>query len=50
MFIAAGRVIEKVSGKPWGEFRHRNAFSTPLGMTRTTTSDQRSKGQLRDAA
>jgi CubicO group peptidase (beta-lactamase class C family) len=37
MFIAAGRVIEKVSGKPWGEFV-RERILQPLGMDRTTTS------------
>ncbi len=37
MFIAAGKVIEKVSGKPWAEFV-RERILTPLGMDRTTTS------------
>ena len=37
MFIAAGRVIEKVSGKTWGDFV-RSGFLTPLGMNRTTRS------------
>ena len=37
MFIAAGRVVEKVSGKPWAEFV-RTRILTPLGMNRTTTS------------
>ncbi len=37
MFIAAGKVIEKVSGKPWGEFVKERILD-PLGMTRTTTS------------
>jgi CubicO group peptidase (beta-lactamase class C family) len=37
MYVAAGRVIEKVSGKPWAEFI-RERIITPLGMTRTTTS------------
>lgn len=37
MFIAAGRVIEKVSGKPWSEFV-RTRILTPLGMSRTTTT------------
>jgi CubicO group peptidase (beta-lactamase class C family) len=37
MFIAAGEVIEKVSGKPWCEFVTERIF-TPLGMTRTTCS------------
>ena len=35
MFIAAGKVIEKVSGKPWCEFVTERIL-TPLGMTRTT--------------
>jgi CubicO group peptidase (beta-lactamase class C family) len=37
MFIAAGRIVEKVSGKPWAEFV-RERILTPLGMNRTTTS------------
>jgi CubicO group peptidase (beta-lactamase class C family) len=37
MYIAAGRVIEKVSGKPWAQFV-RERILTPLGMDRTTTS------------
>ena len=37
MYIAAGRIIEKVSGKPWAEFV-RERILTPLGMNRTTTS------------
>lgn len=37
MFVAAGEVIEKVSGKPWAVFV-RERFLTPLGMNRTTTS------------
>lgn len=37
MYVAAGRVIEKVSGKPWAEFV-RERILTPLGMSRTTTS------------
>lgn len=37
MFIAAGEVIEKVSGKPWCDFI-RERILTPLGMTRTTCS------------
>lgn len=37
MFIAAGKVIEKVSGKSWSEFV-RTRILDPLGMTRTTTS------------
>jgi CubicO group peptidase (beta-lactamase class C family) len=37
MFIAAGRVIEKVSGKPWSEFVKEHILG-PLGMSRTTTT------------
>lgn len=37
MFVAAGRIVEKVSGKPWGEFV-KERILTPLGMTRTTTT------------
>jgi CubicO group peptidase (beta-lactamase class C family) len=37
MYIAAGRVVEKVSGKPWAEFV-RDRILIPLGMNRTTTS------------
>lgn len=37
MFIAAGRVIEKVSGKTWGGFIKERILN-PLGMSRTTTS------------
>jgi CubicO group peptidase (beta-lactamase class C family) len=37
MYIAAGRIIEKVSGKSWAEFV-RERILTPLGMSRTTTS------------
>ena len=37
MFIAAGRIIEKVSGKSWGEFVKERILD-PLGMTRTTAS------------
>jgi CubicO group peptidase (beta-lactamase class C family) len=37
MFIAAGRVIEKVSGKSWSQFV-KERILTPLGMTRTTTT------------
>jgi CubicO group peptidase (beta-lactamase class C family) len=35
MFIAAGKVLERVSGKPWCEFV-RERILTPLGMDRTT--------------
>jgi CubicO group peptidase (beta-lactamase class C family) len=37
MFIAAGRVIEKVSGKPWCDFVTERIL-TPLGMSRTVCS------------
>ncbi|HEY0047788.1 MAG TPA: serine hydrolase [Pyrinomonadaceae bacterium] len=37
MFTAAGRIVEKVSGKSWGDFV-RERILTPLGMTRTTAS------------
>jgi CubicO group peptidase (beta-lactamase class C family) len=37
MFIAAGKVIERVSGKPWCSFINERILS-PLGMTRTTCS------------
>lgn len=37
MFIAAGEVIAKVSGKTWGQFV-KERILTPLGMTRTTTT------------
>ena len=37
MFVVAGKVIEKVSGKPWGEFVKERILD-PLGMTRTATS------------
>jgi len=37
MFIAAGKVIEKVSGKPWCSFITERIL-TPLGMSRTTCS------------
>jgi CubicO group peptidase (beta-lactamase class C family) len=37
MFIAAGRIIEKVSHQTWGEFI-KERILTPLGMTRTTVT------------
>ena len=37
MFIAAGKVIEKVSGKTWSQFVTERIL-TPLGMTGTTAS------------
>jgi CubicO group peptidase (beta-lactamase class C family) len=37
MYIAAGKIVEKVSGKSWSQFVGERIL-TPLGMTRTTTS------------
>ena len=37
MFIAAGQVIQKVSGKPWAQFVKERILD-PLGMSRTTTT------------
>lgn len=37
MFIAAGKIVEKVSGKPWGVFVTERILQ-PLGMTRTVTT------------
>ncbi len=37
MFIAAGRIVEKVSGKSWSEFVTEKILK-PLEMNRTTTS------------
>ena len=37
MFIAAGRIVEKVSGQPWADFI-KSRILTPLGMTRTNLS------------
>ena len=37
MFIAAGRIIEKVSGKPWCDFV-KERILRPIGMSRTTCS------------
>jgi CubicO group peptidase (beta-lactamase class C family) len=37
MFTAAGRIVEKISGKTWSQFVTERIL-TPLGMTRTTTS------------
>ncbi len=38
-YIAAGQVIEKVSGKPWEVFIQERIF-TPLGMSRTVPKDE----------
>ena len=45
MFIAAGKVIERVSGKTWSQFVSERIL-TPIGMLRTTTTirDLNSKG------
>lgn len=37
MFMAAGKIIEKVSGKTWGEFVSEKILK-PIGMNRTTAS------------
>ena len=37
MFMMAGKIVEKVSGKSWSEFVTERIL-TPLGMSRTTTS------------
>ena len=37
MFIAAGKIVERVSGKPWAQFV-RERILTPLGMKNTKTS------------
>lgn len=37
MFIAAGKVVERISGKPWSEFV-RERILTPIGMKATKTS------------
>jgi len=36
-YLAAGKVIEKVTGKPWGEFLKERIY-LPLGMTNTHAS------------
>ncbi|MBA9079794.1 serine hydrolase [Rufibacter quisquiliarum] len=43
MFIAAGEVIEAVSGKTWEQFIQERFFG-PLGMTRSYTSVNQLKG------
>ena len=45
MFIAAGKVIERVSGKSWGEFV-KERILTMLGMSRTTTSIRDNKDNV----
>ena len=45
MFIAAGKIIERVAGKPWGDFV-KERILTPLGMTRTTTSIRDNKDNI----
>jgi CubicO group peptidase (beta-lactamase class C family) len=37
MFLAAGQIVEKVTGQTWDDFV-RTRFFEPLGMTRTNTS------------
>lgn len=37
MFITAGKIVEKVSGKSWGQFV-KERILTPLGMSRSTIS------------
>lgn len=37
MFLAAGMIVEKVSGKSWNDFI-KEKFFTPLGMTSSNTS------------
>ena len=37
MYIAAGEIIEKLSGKPWAQYI-QDEFLTPLGMNNTLTS------------
>lgn len=44
MFITAGEVLHKVSGKPWEEVV-RERFFTPLGMNNTVTSTHDLKGK-----
>jgi CubicO group peptidase (beta-lactamase class C family) len=39
LFIAAGEVVANASGMSWDEFVKQRIF-VPLGMTRTTTSDE----------
>ncbi|MCA1573520.1 MAG: serine hydrolase, partial [Acidobacteria bacterium] len=43
MFLAAGQLIAKVSGKSWDEFIRQRIF-TPLGMTASNTSVKDLKG------
>lgn len=47
MYLAAGELIAKVSGKTWADFMQENVF-TPLGMTNTyptLTASQRQKNR-----
>jgi CubicO group peptidase (beta-lactamase class C family) len=45
MFIAAAKVLEKISGKTWAQFVQEKIL-TPLKMTRTTTSVKDSKDNI----
>ncbi|MFN7949817.1 MAG: serine hydrolase [Blastocatellia bacterium] len=45
MFMAAGRVIERVTGKPWSAVV-RERILDPLGMSRTTTTIRELKGNV----
>jgi CubicO group peptidase (beta-lactamase class C family) len=44
MFLAAGEVLETLSGKSWDEFVDERIF-TPLGMTASNTSVEALRGQ-----